>query len=208
MSAVGRIGNSSGWLRSEVPLEASDGGTDVGSEGGVGGEGSGEGVEGGEGGQGGAEGGEGGSAGDGGGRGGGSSGGGMSPLPRRPIRLRTTRTALGGAVCGNCAPAANTSPAERPMPCSSVEIFVRCVAPMHARRAAARRARSALLLTAGRQALSGSDPPGSSSSRLRWPPRCLRCTRPSLPIPRARGMSASTRRAARTRSTTRAITTG
>ena len=86
MRAVGRIGNSSGWLRSEVPLEASDGGTDVGSEGGVGGEGSGEGVEGGEGGKGGAEGGEGGRAGGGGGRGGGSSGGGMSPLPRRPIR--------------------------------------------------------------------------------------------------------------------------
>ena len=78
MRAVGRIGNSSGWLRSEVPLEASDGGTDVGSEGGVGGEGSGEGVEGGEGGKGGAEGGEGGRAGGGGGRGGGSSGGGMA----------------------------------------------------------------------------------------------------------------------------------
>ena len=78
MSAVGRIGNSSGWLRSEVPLEASDGGTDVGSEGGVGGEGSGEGVEGGEGGKGGADGGEGGRAGGGGGRGGGSSGGGMA----------------------------------------------------------------------------------------------------------------------------------
>jgi len=97
MSAVGRIGNSSGWLRSEVPLEASEpprggsegcGGTDVGSEGGVGGEGSGEGVEGGEGGKGGAEGGEGGRAGGGGGRGGGSSGGGMLPLPRRPIRLQ------------------------------------------------------------------------------------------------------------------------
>ena len=88
LSAVGRIGNSSGWLRSEVPLEASDGGTDVGSEGGVGGEGSGEGVEGGEGGKGGAEGGEGGRAGGGGGRGGGSSGGGMLPLPRRPIRLQ------------------------------------------------------------------------------------------------------------------------
>ena len=90
MSAVGRIGNSSGWLRSEVPLEASDGGTDVGSEGGVGGEGSGEGVEGGEGGKGGAEGGEGGRAGGGGGRGGGSSGGGM-PLPRRPIRLQVSK---------------------------------------------------------------------------------------------------------------------
>ena len=73
LSAVGRIGSSSGWLRSDVPSEASEP-PRGGSEGGVGGEGSGEGGEGCEGGNGGAEGGEGGSAGGGDGRGGGSSG--------------------------------------------------------------------------------------------------------------------------------------
>ena len=149
MSAVGRIGNSSGWLRSEVPLEASDGGTDVGSEGGVGGEGSGEGVEGGEGGKGGAEGGEGGSAGDGGGRGGGSSGGGM-PLPRRPIRLRTTRTALGVQFAGT-ARTARTLLAGR---YRAAGTGVMCTPALSAAlrpgtRAAPPARRSALLLTAG-----------------------------------------------------------
>ena len=149
MSAVGRIGNSSGWLRSEVPLEASDGGTDVGSEGGVGGEGSGEGVEGGEGGKGGAEGGKGGSARDGGGRGGGSSGGGMSPLPSDQSGCRPPERRSGvqfaGTACGG------PHVAGRQIACNwygrFAQIFVRSVAPRHGRRAAARR--SALLLTAG-----------------------------------------------------------